>query len=154
LYVFYYGFNYEKFFASYTTIYAFLLFGYLAWAVFSSIRRDIIKFLCISSLWMFAIANVLPIERFIFSANIALSRHTKSRINLFHLTNLSNDIYNQAALALEEGEFDDKRQWENWLRHKSLIGYSRKWYQSNLSLSLNCSTGTIDKLPVRNWKFQ
>lgn len=48
LYVYYYGLSYEKFFASYTSLYALLLFAFLAWAVFRVKYQDIVRFVVIS----------------------------------------------------------------------------------------------------------
>jgi hypothetical protein len=152
LYVFYYGFSYEKFFASYTTLYALLLFAFLGWAVFATSRKDIVKTLCLSSLWMFSVVSVLPVERIIFHSNMALSSNQESRIDLFHLTALSSDVLSDVNLAVNNRRLSNHNTWINWQKNKLSKRCSRAWYETNLSLELNCAAVDIDGLPKSNWQ--
>lgn len=152
LYVFYYGLSYEKFFASYTTLYALALFGFLGWAVFCSARKDIVKTLCLSALWMFSLASVLPVERIIFSSNLMLSKNAESRIDLFHLSNLSIDVLGVALQNFDKGTIDNNEAWANWLNRTVAKNCARPWYESNLSLELNCSAASLVDLPSSNWR--
>jgi len=153
LYVVYYGLSYEKFFASYTTFYALVLFCFLGWAVFATSRKDIVKTLCVSALWMFSIATVLPIERIIFSSNLALSQKEGSRINLIHLSVLSTDVLAIASRNFHAGKLTNNGTWAYWLRATSNENCDRPWYESNLSVELNCSGISFDDLPPSNWKL-
>jgi len=153
LYVFYYGLSYEKFFASYTTIYALILFVFLGWSVFGSKRKDIIKFLCVSSLWMFSIASIMPVERIIFTSNVRLAQNQESRINLFHLSDLSTDVLSLAMNEFNSGDFNNKRAWSSWLRSRVSLDCHRPWYETNLSLEYNCRAVSLDNLPDDNWKL-
>jgi hypothetical protein len=138
LYVISYGLSYEKFFATYTSIYALALFTFLAWASFSRSRKDIVKVVCISSLWMFSFANVLPIERIIFSSNFALSERERSRIELVHLSHLSTDVLSLVITRFDADELVDRATWRNWLTRVAQKNCSRSWYESNLSVEFNC----------------
>jgi hypothetical protein len=152
LYVFYYGFSYEKFFASYTTVYALLLFCFLGWAVFAASRKDIVKTLCLSSLWMFSVVSILPVERIIFHSNIALSSNQDSRIDLFHLTALSSDVLADVSSAFNSGRLSNPDTWINWQKNKLRKRCGLAWYETNLSLELNCMAVDIDGLPKSNWQ--
>jgi len=152
LYVFYYGFSYEKFFASYTTFYALLLFCFLGWAAFSASLKDIVKMLCLSSLWMFSIVTILPVERIIFHSNMALSLNQGSRIDLFHLTDLSSDVLADVNLAFNSGRLSKPDTWANWQKNKLDKRCIRAWYETNLSLQLNCSSLDVNALPKSNWQ--
>lgn len=151
LYVFYYGFSYEKFFASYTTFYALLLFCFLGWAVFTASRKDIVKTLCLSSLWMYSIVSILPIERIIFHSNLALSLNKNSRIDLFHLTDLSGDVLFDAKLALNHGQLGNSNAWVSWQKNQLHKRCGRGWFETNLSLQLNCVSVNVGELPKSNW---
>jgi hypothetical protein len=152
MYVFYYGFSYEKFFASYTTLYALGLFCFLGWAVFSASRKDIIKTLCLSFLWMFSIVNILPVERIIFHSNISLSQYPSSRIDLFHLSELSVDILAEVNTALNDRRLLNTNAWINWQRNKIDGDCERPWFESNLSLEVNCLATDISQLPESHWR--
>ena len=147
LYVTYYGFSYEKFFASYTVIYCAILFVWLISRLFVKQRANILKFLVVLFLWMYALVSVFPVEQFIMRANVALTQIEESRIRLFELTMLSPDIlslakkYEQQGLLKEEvgylsrekkekhgEEFD----WNPWIeRQEKKIG-NKAWYERNL----------------------
>ena len=151
LYVYYYGLSYEKFFASYTTLYALGLFVFLGFCLLAKKRQDLVKSVVFSVLWMFSLATISPIERFIFSANVALSKQWDSRVDLYHLSYLSADVLSDAFNAFEQGRFQKSGSWSVWLRSNKQVDCQRAWYSTNLSLELNCASVEESKLPVSNW---
>lgn len=151
LYVYYYGLSYEKFFASYTTLYALGLFAFLGFCLLAKKRQDLVKAVVFSALWMFSLATVSPIERLIFSANVKLSKQVDSRVDLYHLSYLSADVLSDAFNAFEKGYFQNSGPWSVWLRSTKQVDCQRAWYSTNLSLELNCASVDESNLPVSNW---
>jgi len=152
LYVTYYGFSYEKFFASYTVIYCALLFVWLISRLFVAARSNIFKFLLVLFLWMYALLSVFPVEQFILRANVALSGLEGSRIRLFELTMLSPDVlalvkeYQKDGLLKERtaylsrgsGEItDNEPDWGPWIRRQEERVASKLWYEKTLSNFIN-----------------
>jgi hypothetical protein len=147
LYVAYYGLSYEKFFASYTVIYCAILFIWLIMRLFIKQRSNIVKFLIILFLWMYALVTVFPVEQFILRANVALVRLPESRIRLFELTMLSPDAlflvkeYQQQGLLQEKAgylsrekmsESADKFNWNPWIERQEKRISAKNWYEKNL----------------------
>lgn len=148
LYVTYYGFSYEKFFASYAVIYCAILFVWLIAKLFSSAPADILKFVAVLFLWMYAIAAVLPVEQFILRANVALAERQGSRIRLFEMKMLSSDVlgtikqYNQNGLLQENAGYLSKEgepvsdiklfDWQPWIEKQEQMVADKKWYEYNL----------------------
>ena len=132
LYVALYGLSYEKFFASYTVIFSFLLFLYLIFSSFSLNKRDVFKFLMISALWFYSVATVLPVEKIILNTNIILSERPNSRVELTQLDMLSSDVLKQV-----DRDFDHSDEWQEWIDLRKKQMEDRKWYETNLSLELN-----------------
>jgi hypothetical protein len=148
LYVTYYGFSYEKFFASYTVIYCSILLIWLVSRLFAKKRANILKFVLFLFLWMYAIATVSPVEQFILRTNVALkSNIEESRIRLFELTMLSPDVlslvkeYEQQGLLKEnagylarEKEVKSEKQfdWEPWIEQQEKTISDKVWYEKNL----------------------
>ena len=124
LYVVYYGFSYEKFFASYTVIYCLVLFIWLISRLFIKKRSNIVKFLVMLFLWMYSVVTILPIEQFIFRTNIQLSRISQSRIRLSEMRMLSPDVL---ALAEYYGSLG-----EPWVAEQKKNLADKKWYELNL----------------------
>lgn len=137
LYVYWYGLSYEKFFASYTTLYALGLFIALVVASFSLVRRDIVRIVVFSSLWGYSIATVLPVEQIIFHTNQHLAKQADTRVDLYHLSVLSADIFADAKQALQDRTLDEYR-WQTWLSSMTTRRCQRPWYESNISLLINC----------------
>ena len=156
LYVFYYGFSHEKFFASYTCLFALGLFIVLM--IFSLIKeeKNLLKLILFSALWCYAIACILPIEKIIFHSNSALSTHPDTRINLNHLSALSVDIYNNIYNNIEKtdtpyiqkiphingfySQADTQGfQWSRWLEQQLRNSCQRPWYEKNISAFIHCS---------------
>lgn len=131
LYVTLYGFSYEKFFATYTVIYAIILFIALISFLFHKKKADILKFLAITFLWMFSIATILPIEQIIFRANIALSQRAESRIDLFELRILSYDVIDLVQNYRTDSEWNST--WQPWIQRKEKLQKQKAWYEKNLS---------------------
>jgi len=147
LYVIYYGFSYEKFFASYTVIYSAILFLWLISRLFIKRRADIFKFLVFLFLWMFAFITVFPVEQFILRANVALSRRPDSRIRLFEMTMLSPDVlgtvkkYNEAGVLKEsagylerenEPKTEQQFDWGPWTRKQQQRIADKHWYEKTI----------------------
>lgn len=139
LYVKWYGLSYEKYFASYTCIFALLTFAYLLWATFAKTQKDIVRFLAFSMLWSYAIATVSPIEKIIYNTNQYLSTSEHTRIDLNQLKSLSADILGNVENDILSGHLDSNEwgAWENTIKTKSCN--SRLWYETNLSLIVNCN---------------
>ncbi len=133
LYVAYYGFSYEKFFASYTVIYCAIIFVWLIIQLFIKKRANILKFLVFLFLWMYALIAVFPVEQFILRSNVALARVKESRINLPELTMLSPDVLSlvkkyQQQRILNNEKFD----WNPWIERQEKLLSEKTWYETNL----------------------
>ena len=129
MYVWFYGFSYEKFFATYTVLFALLLFGYLIRCLFSAERKDVVRFLISAFIWMYAVAAILPTEQFIFRANTWLSQRQDSRIDLLELQMLSADVY---GLVREENTFKPSPVWNEWFTEQQRRSAEKQWYEWNL----------------------
>jgi hypothetical protein len=147
LYAIYYGFSYEKFFASYTILYSGILFVWLIYRLYRKDRADIFKFLVMLFLWMFSLIAVFPVEEFIFRANLALVKKKDSRIRLYEMTMLSPDVLGSVKQAAEEGRLKEKTDyleregapatkrdfdWEPWIKKQEDLIAKKKWYEKNL----------------------
>lgn len=124
LYVFYYGFSYEKFFACYAVIFCVIVFVWLIFKLFKNVRIDIVKFILFLFLWMYGVVAIFPTEQFILRANMELSKRADSRIDLYEMTMLSGDVYN---LAKESGF-----EWDWWFERQTSIIEKKEWYEFNL----------------------
>ncbi|NQV00224.1 MAG: DUF4173 domain-containing protein [Parcubacteria group bacterium] len=147
LYITYYGLSYEKFFASYTVIYSVILFVWLISRLFINKRSNVVKFLVILFLWMYAVVAVFPVEQFILRTNVVLADLKDSRIRLFELTMLSPDVLslvkeykeqgllkeNIGYLSREEGdEANEEFDWNPWIERQEKIISDKVWYEKNL----------------------
>lgn len=103
LYVYHYGFSYEKFFAAYTALFAILVFLYLVYASFSRQRENIFKVLMLCFLWCYSLVSIMPVEKIIFYSNVRLSKMANSRIDLGELSDLSVDIAQDVKVGLKDG---------------------------------------------------
>ncbi|MDD5026800.1 MAG: DUF4173 domain-containing protein [Candidatus Peribacteraceae bacterium] len=129
MYVWFYGFSYEKFFASYTVLFALLLFGYLLWCLLQPKSQDIVKVLVYGFIWLYALVTILPTEQLIFRANTWLVMRPGSRIDLAELQMLSADVY---GLVLREHEQHPQKYWEGWLIEQQRITSEKQWYEWNV----------------------
>lgn len=125
LYVIYYGFSYEKFFASYAVLFCVILFCWLIFRLFRKFKIDIVKFVLFLFLWMYGVIAIFPTEQFILRNNIELSKRADSRIDLYEMTMLSSDVFNLA----KENNF----QWGDWFSKQTSIIGNKKWYEFNLT---------------------
>ena len=154
LYVTYYGFSYEKFFASYTVVYCTILFIWLISRLFINKKADILKFLVILFIWMYSVVTILPIEQFILRTNVKFKKLENSRIRLYESTILSPDVlglvkkYNKEGV-LDENTFnydytrdkmiesDKKVDWTPWIERQEKIISDKKWYEKNIMNLIN-----------------
>ncbi len=147
LYTTYYGFSYEKFFASYTVLYCAILFVWLISRLFIKKRSNIVKFLVILFLWMYAFVTVFPVEQFIVRVNVSLARLEQSRIRLFELTMLSPDVlslvkkYESQGLLKENNNYllredspksEEQFNWVPWIERQEKMVKDKKWYERNI----------------------
>ena len=135
MYVFYYGFSYEKFFATYTVIFAVFLFIRLIAALFQSRKTDILRYLVIAFVWMYAVATVLPVEQMIFRANRSLAIRPDSRINMYELQMLSGDVYGLVQEEISNGDQsdEDRQVWVDWSEEKAQIAKNKRFYEMTLT---------------------
>src|SRR3989344_2137569 len=133
LYVFFYGFSYEKFFASYTVLYCALLFFWLISRLVIHKKTDIFKSTVILFIWMYGIMMIFPVEQFIFRSNVAFSQREDSRIRLSELSMLSPDVLGlvkryEAVGVLKKETFD----WNPWIESREKKVTDKKWYERNV----------------------
>ena len=132
LYVVYYGFSYEKFFASYTVLYCAILFLWLIAQLFHHERSNVVKFLVILFLWMFALVSIFPVEQFIFRANLALSKEEGSRIVLSELKMLSPDVLTLVKKHRNQALVKEEYDWGPWIENQEKILSEKEWYERNM----------------------
>lgn len=133
LYVIHYGFSYEKFFASYTVLYCTILFVWLITQLFRSQKSNIVKFLVMLFLWMFAVVSVFPVEQFIFRTNMALYKLKDSRIILHEMKMLSPDVLMLVRKSKEGGLLEDTGyDWNKWIEEQEKLIAVKVWYERNL----------------------
>jgi hypothetical protein len=142
LYVTYYGFSYEKFFASYAVMYCVILFIWLISRLFVKSRSNILKFLAILFVCMYGLLTVLPVEQFILRANVKLSKLNGSRIRLPELSMLSPDVLSLIKKYKNDGTLKERLDysapgkaefsWDSWISEKEKIVADKKWYERNL----------------------
>lgn len=146
LYVFTFGLSYEKFFASYTVVFALGIFTYLLFIGCLRRRRNVGRFLMFSALWAYALTTVSPIEKTIFYTNLHFSQYTSSRILPIQLSQLSLDILDSVKINMIpslENKMDYLKQqdlvlWQDWIEKQEFDRCARPWYQTNMSLILYC----------------
>jgi hypothetical protein len=152
LYVAYYGFSYEKFFASYTVLYCAILFVWLISRLFINRLSNVIKFLIILFLCMYSLVTIFPVEQFILRTNVALSQKEDSRIRLFELTMLSPDVlglikdYRDKGVLKEKTDYlsregvqksEEDFDWAPWIERQEKRLADKKWYEYNLMNLIN-----------------
>jgi len=130
MYVFYYGFSYEKFFAAYTVIFSIFLFIRLIAALFQKEKTDIVRYLVVAFVWMYAVSTVLPVEQMIFRANRALALRPDSRLDMNELVMLSADVLN---LGKEQSLAHPDSGWPKWVQEKTSIADQKHFYEKTLT---------------------
>ena len=139
MYVFWYGFSYEKLFASYTTLFALGVFIYLLLASFAKQRKDVFRHIAFSALWVYAIATVMPVEKIILYSNVQLAQLSNSRVDLNHLKNLSIDIFGDVHVRTNPLLRSQTETWLDWARQLKRKRCHRAWYENNISVVRHCS---------------
>lgn len=136
LYVIYYGFSYEKFFASYAVIYCLILFIWLISRLFIKARSNIFKFLAVLFIGMYSLAVIFPVEQFILRTNLKLSKLDGSRIKLYELTMLSPDVLSLVKNYKKQGLLHEKDNdltlWDIWIAKNESLVKDKKWYERNI----------------------
>ncbi|MDD4286786.1 MAG: DUF4173 domain-containing protein [Candidatus Peribacteraceae bacterium] len=130
MYVFYYGFSYEKFFAAYTVVFAIFLFIRLIAALFQKEKTDIVRYLVVAFVWMYAVATVLPVEQIIFRANRALALRPDSRLDMNELVMLSADVF---SFGKEQSLAHPDSGWTAWVEEKTSIAAQKHFYEKTLT---------------------
>ena len=144
MYVYWHGLSYEKFFASYTTLFALGVFVYLLVASFAKQRKDVFCFIAFAALWSYGVATVLPVERIIFKTNVQLSQLKHSKVDMDELRMLSTDVLTDARAHFSTSATKTNEQrvqfnrWSRWASHLEAKYCYRKWYEKNLSLVTQC----------------
>ncbi|OJI06509.1 hypothetical protein BK004_03115 [bacterium CG10_46_32] len=129
LYVVFYGFSSEKFFAAYTVIFSIILFAWLVFQFVSNKRLDLVKFGAFLFLWMYALVCIFPVEQFIMRANVALSHRDDSRIVLSELTMLSSDVLGYVEARQDEPMFEN---WGEWIQETRSEIDKKAWYEATI----------------------
>jgi len=134
--------SYEKFFASYAVLYCAILFAWLITKLFAHTPADILKFITLLFLWMYALVAISPVEQFILRTNVALAKRPDSRIRLFEMTMLSSDVlktvkyYNQTGRLQENTSYlaqkDQSFDWQPWIERQEQQIKDKSWYEYNL----------------------
>ena len=148
LYVINYGFSYEKFFATYTVLFCAILFVWLISRMFVHKRSDIVKFIIVLFVWMYAVLTIFPVEQFVLRTNVALAQRPESKIRLYELTMLSLDVLGTVERYQQEGklketvpqygrEYIDKKNklfdWTPWIENNRNIIERKAWYEKNVT---------------------
>ena len=140
LYVMYYGFSYEKFYASYAVLFCAILFFWLISRLFVAQKSNVVKFLAFQFLWMFALVSIFPVEQFILRSNMALVKKTGSHIRLLEMRMLSLDVLTpikkyqaEGKLKEEIGDTLEEYDWNKWIAEREREWREKKWYEFNLS---------------------
>jgi hypothetical protein len=144
MYVYWHGLSYEKFFATYTTLFALLVFVYLVIASFAKERKNVFCFIAFAALWSYGVATVLPVERIIFKSNVQLSQLKHSKVDMDELRMLSTDVlvnvrshFNPALAKTNQQKIQSSR-WNQWANRLEARYCHRNWYEKNLSLVAQC----------------
>jgi len=155
LYVTHFGFSYEKFFASYTVLFCTVLFVWLISRLYVPHRSDIVKFLAVLFLWMYAVVSVLPVEQFILRTNVALAQFENSRIRIYESSILSADVLRTVKRYRDEGRLEEVNpvyvpfalddlpeeeqeriehpDWQPWIDRQEESIADKKWYERTMS---------------------
>ena len=133
LYVTYYGFSYEKFYASYAVLFCAILFLWLISRLFVSKKSNVVKFLTFQFLWMFALVSIFPVELFILKSNMLLVAKPDSKIRLYEMAMISPDILTQIKKYKDEGKLIEEFDWNPWIEKQEKRIQNKKWYEFTLS---------------------
>ena len=146
LYVMYYGFSYEKFYASYVVVFCAVLLTYLAFASLRRAKTDVLKFFMLAFIWMFTAVAIIPVDKIILEANIALSEREESRYGIVQVANLSTDVFSGVDTLIEECNSEDSvnpsrwpnlcKTWSVWAEKQKHVVRKKEWHEHNLGTLL------------------
>jgi hypothetical protein len=130
MYVYYYGFSYEKFYALYTVLYCAILLWVLVVVAFSTKRHEPIRIGFGLLIWMFGLVSVFPTERFILEANLLLAEQPGTRVRLSEMQMLSTDVMSVVADYRKDGVIPESREVESFVTMRNgrrLPTYRNGW---------------------------
>lgn len=128
LYVYNYGFSYEKFYSSYTVLYSFLVFAILLASFAFKQKLNFLKIFAFTFLWLYSLTTVLPLEHFILSANLKLKERPESRIRIAELAMLSPDVLGAVKIEVLPSGVEAEI-WRNWVAESERSIANKKWYE-------------------------
>ena len=137
-YVAFYGFSYEKFYASYTVLFCVFLFLGVLITQSQKKKIDVLRFTLTLFVVMYGAVSVFPAEHFIFYTNKALAQRPSSKVRLYELQMLSSDVLNTVEkhgelLEKDLNYYDAYDQiWKDWHTRRTLRLDERKWYEKTL----------------------
>jgi len=133
-YVINYWLSYEKFTATYTILYFWILFVIMISYLFIKWKTDILKASLILALWMYAWLNIIPMEKIIFKTNLSLSTGNQSHIltHKYQSHMLSIDIIKDIE-RLKWNKIFKEQSWDLWLERKYSQILKKKWYEKNIN---------------------
>jgi hypothetical protein len=163
MYVYYYGFSYEKFYALYTVLYCAILLGVLVVVAFSAKRHEPIRIGFGLLIWMFGIVSVFPTERFILESNLRLAEQEGSRIRLSEMQMLSTDVLSAVGNFRAAGVLPESKErysfvttrdgvrvpvyrdtWEHWLKQRNQDLKDKYFYEYTIMNVIGLLSKSID----------
>ncbi len=131
MYVQNYWFSYEKFTASYTVIFFWILFIIMLSVLFLKKKADILKISLILALWMYSFLNIFPMEVAILKINLAVSEKENTKIDPYQSHMLSMDIMSSVK-SLKWEDIYTKQSWMDWTKESIREIACKKWYEKNI----------------------
>lgn len=131
MYIYQYGFSYEKFFASYTILYFWVLFIIMSIFLFIKKKMDILKTSLSLALCMYAGLNILPTEQIIFKTNTIVANRQGSSIQKYQSHILSIDILSSVK-KLKWSNLYNEQNWDWWIKKRLDEIKNKKWYEKNI----------------------
>lgn len=131
MYIGNYWFSYEKFTASYTVIYFWILFLIMISILFLKKKADILKIWMVLALWMYSLLNVFPMDIAIFKTNLAVSEKENSKITKYDSHMLSMDVMG-AVEKIKWTNIYEEQSWREWMVESLREINCKKWYEKNI----------------------
>ena len=132
LYVDTYGLSYEKFFASYSVLYFWILLWLMTYLVLRKKENDILKTSLFLALWMYAALCIFPVEKTIFQINTKISQRQVTKMQVYQSHILSIDILD-AVEKLKWTPLYESQSWELWKEKRLAETQKKKWYEKNIN---------------------
>lgn len=126
-----YGLSYEKFFASYTILYFWILFILMIGFILLNKKIDILKITTLLALWMYAGIHIIPTESIIFQVNTHISLQKNSVIQKYQSHMLSIDIL-QSVESMKQKDIYKNQNWQEWSEKKIKKSQKKYWYEKNI----------------------